>query len=81
MDELKGREARLKPEFAHLYPALESDRWESAGILADRMVSWLLRQHRGYVSPNRVLRTEHFDFRHGSTSHSGVSRREDSLGG
>jgi hypothetical protein len=29
MDELKGREARLKPEFAYLYPALEGGRWES----------------------------------------------------
>ena len=81
MNELEGREARLKPEYAHLYPPLEGGRWESAGILADRMVSWLLRQHRGYMSPNRVLRTEHFDFRHGAASHSGVSRREDALGG
>ena len=81
MEELKGREARLKPEYSHLYPPLESGRWESAGILADRMVSWLLRQHRGYVSPDRVLRSEHFDFRHGSATHAGVSRREDALGG
>jgi hypothetical protein len=81
MDEVKGREARLKPEFAYLYPPLEGGRWESAAILADRMVSWLLRQHRGHVSPSRVLRTEHFDFRHGSATHTGVSRREDALGG
>jgi hypothetical protein len=60
MDETKGREARLKPEYSHLYPPLEGGRWESAGILADRMVSWLLRQHRGYVSLDRVLRSEHW---------------------
>jgi hypothetical protein len=81
MYEVKGREARLKPEFAYLYPPLEGGRWESAAILADRMAAWLLRQHRGYVSANRVLRTEHFDFRHGSATHAGVTRREDALGG
>jgi hypothetical protein len=81
MDELRSREARLKPQYADLYPPLEGGRWESASFLADRMVAWLLRQHRGYVSPDRVLRTEHFDFRHGSASHTGVSRREDALGG
>lgn len=62
----RGREARLKPEFAHLYPALEPDRWESAGVIADRVVAWLLRQPGGgYVAPDRVLRAEHFDFQGG----------------
>jgi hypothetical protein len=60
------REARLKPEFAHLYPPLEAGRWESAAMMADRLVAWLLRQpDKGYVSPERVLRAEHFDFRGG----------------
>ncbi len=78
MDQGKGREARLKREYAHLYPPLEGGRWESAGILAERMVSWLLRQHRGYTKPDRVLRSEHFDFRNGATASTGNSRREDS---
>jgi hypothetical protein len=36
--------------------------------MADRMVAWLLRQSNrsGYVSPHRVLRPEHFDFRGGT---------------
>ena len=60
------REARLKPEFAHLYPALEAGRWDPAAVMADRMVAWLLRQpDKGYVAPERVLRSEHFDFRGG----------------
>jgi hypothetical protein len=61
----RGREARLKPEFGHLYPPLQGGQWEPAGVLADRMVAWLLRQSNrsGYVSPQRVLRPEHFDFR------------------
>lgn len=61
------REARLKPEFAHLYPALEPDRWAPAALMADRVVAWLLRQpDRGYVAPERVLKSEHFEFRGGT---------------
>jgi hypothetical protein len=60
------REARLRPEFAHLYPPLEAGRWEPAALLADRVVAWLLRQpDRGFVAPERVLRSEHFEFRGG----------------
>jgi len=66
-DKPRIREARLKPEFAHLYPPLEPNQWESAARMADRMVAWLLRQpDRGYVAPDRVLRSEHFEFRGGS---------------
>jgi hypothetical protein len=68
VDQFPGREARLKPEFAHLYPPLRGGEWEGAGVMADRMVAWLLRQSNrsGYVSPHRVLRPEHFDFRGGT---------------
>ena len=67
MRQFAGREAKLKSEFAHLYPPLEADRWEPAGVIADRIVSWLLRQRDGgYVAPHRVLHPEHFEFR-GST--------------
>lgn len=64
--QFRRREARLKPEFAHLYPPLEAGRWDSAGMMADRMVAWLLRQpNLGYIAPERALRPEHFDFRRG----------------
>ena len=77
------REARLRAEFAHLYPPLEPGRWESAALLADRVVAWLLRQpNRGYVAPDRVLRSEHFDFRGGADQpdprHDRYRRRETS---
>jgi hypothetical protein len=75
------REARLKAEFAHLYPPLEAGRWESAALLADRVVAWLLRQpDRGYVAPDRALRSDHFEFRGGSSgppSKTGLHRRRD----
>jgi hypothetical protein len=75
------RQARVRHEFAHLYPPLTEGQWEPAGVMADRMVAWLLREHRGYVSPNRVLREDHFDFRGGPPSEARDathSRREDS---
>jgi hypothetical protein len=60
------REARLKPEYAHLYPSIEPDVWESAGVLADRVLSArLLRPSEGFVLSDRVLVEEHFDFRGG----------------
>jgi hypothetical protein len=66
-----AREARLKAEFAHLYPPLEPGRWEAAAAMADRIVAWLLRQpDRGYVAPGRVLRSEHFEFRGGPDKNS-----------
>jgi hypothetical protein len=68
VSQFAGREARLKPEFGHLYPPLEPGRWEPAGVMADRIVAWLLRQpnRSGYLAPNRVLQADHFEFR-GST--------------
>ena len=61
------REARLKAEFGHLYPPLEPGRWEPAAAMADRIVAWLLRQpDRGYMAPDRVLRSDHFEFRGGT---------------
>jgi hypothetical protein len=73
------REARLKHEFAHLYPPLTPGQWEIAGLMADQMVAWLLRAGRGYQGPARALRSEHFDFRGGdSGARAGAhSRRED----
>lgn len=59
-----GREARLKPQFAHLYPSIVADQWSAAMLVRDRAVSWLLRNGRtGYVASDRILPAEHFDFR------------------
>ncbi|MBA3658844.1 MAG: hypothetical protein H0W67_04540 [Gemmatimonadales bacterium] len=60
------REARLRPEFAHLYPPLQAGSWQSAGRMADWVVSWRLREARGYMAPDRVLHSEHFEFRGGA---------------
>jgi hypothetical protein len=73
MTDFSSREARLRPEFAHLYPALTAGQWESAAILADRVVSLLLRNSLSrFVTTDRILPPEHFDFR-------GDARRPESL--
>jgi CheY-like chemotaxis protein len=58
-----GREARLRTEFAHLYPPLEAGHWELAGAIVGRLLAWLLQAQRERVSDDRVLPTEHFEFR------------------
>jgi hypothetical protein len=62
------REARLRPEFAALYPGLEPGAWQDATVLADRVLSeHLLRPSPGYMLSDRVLTKEHFEFRGGDS--------------
>jgi hypothetical protein len=59
-----GREARLRPEFASWYPYLEAGKWESAAVLADRVVAHTLgRPDASFVAGERALDPEHFEFR------------------
>jgi CheY-like chemotaxis protein len=57
------REARLRTEFAYLYPPFEAGHWELAGALAGRVLAWPLQAQRGRISVDRVLTEEHFEFR------------------
>ena len=60
------REARLRPEFAQLYPGLEPGTWQDAADLAEQILSeHLLRPSPGYMLSDRVLAREHFEFRGG----------------
>ena len=60
------REARLRPEFAELYPSLEPGAWEEAVVLAEQVLSEnLVRPSPGYILSDRVLAKEHFEFRGG----------------
>jgi hypothetical protein len=77
---LGRREARLRPEFAGQYPYLTSGVWEPAAVLADRVVASILgRPGGGFISRERALDPEHFEFR-GSRerpTRSRPNRRED----
>ena len=60
------REARLRAEYAHLYPMLEPGQWESAASIANKVAaSRLLQLEDAYVLHDRVLPEVHFEFQGG----------------
>jgi hypothetical protein len=60
------REARLRPEFATLYPGLEPGVWEDSAMLADQLLTeHSLKPSPGFMLSGRILPEEHFDFRGG----------------
>jgi hypothetical protein len=58
------REARLRPEFADLYPAIEPGVWLPATTIGQQLLLWHLTKA---VSPQgeRLMAEEHFEFRGG----------------
>jgi hypothetical protein len=61
------REARLRPEYAHLYPMLVPGAWDSAAATADKVAAIRLQQlAETYVLHDRVLPESHFEFRGGT---------------
>ena len=60
----EAREARLRPEFARLYPGIEPGAWHDAAALAEQVLNeHLLRPSPGYMLSDRLLTKEHFEFR------------------
>jgi hypothetical protein len=60
------REARLRPEFAHLYPGLTPGRWEPASRIAEAVLANVLLHKMGEApQPDRLLDEAHFEFRGG----------------
>ena len=58
------REARLRPEFADLYPAVEPGVWIPATAVGQKLLLWHLAKA---VAPQgeRLMGEEHFEFRGG----------------
>ena len=75
------REARLRPEWAHLYPGLEPNVWTVAAELVPLVLRHRLQGQTTWEFTRRILVDEHFEFRGGRPrdgSWSGVlSRVED----
>jgi hypothetical protein len=58
------REARLRPEYADLYPTLTAGQWEPAARVAEAVLArLLLLEISDAPLQDRVLREEHFEFR------------------
>ena len=61
------REARIRPEFAALYPGVDTETWYAAATLAEHLLGRIVRGDApGPVAP-RVLDPAHFEFRGEST--------------
>lgn len=61
----RGREARLKSDFAYLYPGLEAGAWTPVELLINRVVTLLYGDPggSGRITGARLLREDHFEFR------------------
>ncbi len=59
------REARLRPEFAYLYPGIQPGVWVPARLLVDREVVRQERRRREAPAGGRMrdLNDRHFEFR------------------
>lgn len=58
------REARLRPEYASLYPGLEPGVWLPATAIGQKLLLWHLTTP---ITPqgDRLMAEEHFEFRGG----------------
>lgn len=59
------REARLRAEWAALYPGLEPGSWTVASELVPLVLRHRLQDHPVWEFTRRILVDEHFDFRGG----------------
>jgi hypothetical protein len=59
------REARLRPEFADLYPVVEPGVWMAASDLGRQLLLWHLTAGRA-PEGERLMSQEHFEFRGGT---------------
>ena len=73
------REARLRPAFAARYPYLTPRVWGFAAVQTNRVVAGILGRPAGrFISRERALDPEHFEFRGGASGRpEGQRRRED----
>lgn len=71
------REARLKPEFAEIYPGLEAGVWYPAATVAQYFLSRPADVPSATTElTDRVLDERHFEFRGGPAASDGRPRRK-----
>jgi hypothetical protein len=59
------REARLRPQYASLYPALEPGTWQPAAAIGRQLLLWHLTAP-ALPDGERLMSEEHFEFRGGA---------------
>jgi hypothetical protein len=69
------REARLRPEYAELYPELVPGQWEPAARIAEVVLARYLLQQLTDGPPDRALNETHFEFRGGAEVPATETRR------
>lgn len=75
-----AREARLRPEWADLYPGVQPDVWHVAAELVPQVLRYRMLDQRTWEFTRRILLDDHFEFRGGhprDTSWTGVLSRVD----
>jgi hypothetical protein len=74
VNEARGREARLRPEYDYLYPDIEPGDWQPVEVLINRVVTMLYgdRSRSGVITGERLLRDDHFEFRGKSARPTGL---------
>lgn len=65
VDNMAVREARLRPEWAHLYPGLTVGVWMVAAELVPLVLRHRLQDRPTWEFTHRILVNEHFEFRGG----------------
>src|SRR5215208_1589963 len=74
MTPTRGREARLRSQYASLYPGLDPDVWMPVETLL-RHITDLIHQDRsksGVITGTRLLHQEHFEYRGSSDRPEGL---------
>jgi len=69
------REARLRPEYAELYPELVPGQWEPAARIAEVVLARYLLQQLTDGQADRALNETHFEFRGGAEVPATETRR------
>lgn len=69
------REARLRPQYAHLYPELPADTWMPASEVGATILMNQLRSTQPFNFGERLLPDEHFEFRGGAERGFGTRMR------
>jgi hypothetical protein len=71
------REARLRPQYTHLYPCIPAGTWLPATSIAERLLRFIVSAMGPELRlPDRILNEEHFEFRGGLALAGGNGARE-----